>query len=389
VNTVLEGDLGTTLGKSQHVVVIPFTDAGQVVIDGFLIQGGYSTGGKIGAGIMDTCTPLFLRHCTVMNNQAEGGGGGLYITGGCIQGTGGQGNDFVPYPEFPLPPGIVISLNGPSAHLAIVECVFDSNVGTIPNGVGGAGGGVNAKLIYGDVVSSSFVVNRAPAGGGAMYVGAMQSDKYVDSVNCVFWANKTSGLGGALGFDEADQTHASRYDVINCTFADNSINNNTTSNGQALASTSHCGPSTMYNSILYYNNNSSTTGGGPHPILAGGTLSIDRSDIQGGAPAGTTGSNAVIFVDDPLFNGHRTGRLGLKFIWPVVSPCIDAADYDRLPPDTYDLNNNGLRDQEKVPFDLEGALRWWNNTVVQDQGVPTNGVTYLDMGAYEQGAPVP
>jgi hypothetical protein len=62
------------------------------------------------------------------------------------------------------------------------------------------------------------------------------------------------------------------------------------------------------------------------------------------------------------------------------SPCIDAADNGFLPPDTYDLNNNGDTD-EPIPLDLDSNPRFVDHPAVSDTG---NGAApIVDMGAYE------
>jgi hypothetical protein len=126
----------------------------------------------------------------------------------------------------------------------------------------------------------------------------------------------------------------------------------------------------LRNCILWGN----TAPGGPQ-IYNDGTSSaaITYSDVQGGCPGtGNIGADPL-FTDadgaDDIF-GTEDDNLRL----PSGSPCIDAGDNTRVPPDYADLDSDGDR-SERIPWDLD------TNRRITDGDADCNPV--VDMGAYE------
>ena len=65
------------------------------------------------------------------------------------------------------------------------------------------------------------------------------------------------------------------------------------------------------------------------------------------------------------------------------SPCIDAADNTSVPPDVFDLDDDGDV-AEPQPYDLAGRVRFIDDPYVIDTGLPgTPPLPVIDMGAYE------
>ena len=86
-----------------------------------------------------------------------------------------------------------------------------------------------------------------------------------------------------------------------------------------------------------------------------------------------------------MFRDLLLGQLALK----AASPCLDAADFDQLPQDVFDLDFDGISIDmpgllgETVPIDIRANPRWIDDPAA-NMGMPMGGVTYLDMGAYER-----
>jgi hypothetical protein len=157
------------------------------------------------------------------------------------------------------------------------------------------------------------------------------------------------GYGGAIsgGVDAL---------ISNCTF----FNNDADSAGGAVYCWTDNPNGTIANCVLWSNS--------PDQInVTGAAPQVRYSDIQGGWQ-GEGNINA-----DPQFE-EGTVRLG------PGSPCIDAADNTAVPPDEYDLDEDGDTD-EPMPFDLDGNPRFVDDPETWDTGYGTPPI--VDMGAYE------
>jgi len=126
---------------------------------------------------------------------------------------------------------------------------------------------------------------------------------------------------------------------------------------------------TVYNSIFFWNNSNGF--GTPAPV--DGAATIDYTDIEGGWASGNNKDADPKFVNLP--GGNLTLRLG-----PPNSPCLDAADYSKLPSDVLDVDGDG-NVTEIIPWDIAWQTRWIDQSTVGDSGTGT--FTFLDMGAYE------
>jgi parallel beta-helix repeat protein len=94
------------------------------------------------------------------------------------------------------------------------------------------------------------------------------------------------------------------------------------------------------------------------PDFPGGPIMVANSDVEGGWP-GPGNIDA-----DPWFVQPGTDNLRLSF----GSPCVNAGDDAALPPDEFDLDNDG-NTSEPIPVDLDGN--------------PRSQAGAVDMGAYE------
>ena len=361
LKTILDGQApAPSFAKADHVLMIQSvlgtsTSPG-VLIDGFLIRNGSNFDGLGGGGIYSAGSDLDLANCYLRHNIASGGGfngGGLYFTS--IVGTGWP----VQYPEV-------------SNILHVKNCEFSDNWGVY-------GGGLYGDYLRGDIVNTRFLDNTVNVFGGGVYLTRMGSTNQLSFANCIFWENFCStahiSLGGGMYLDESGggSSTASNATLVNCTFSNNDINS--LADGSALGISTNS-LATIHNSILYYNGNGSF-----RPIT--GPATVTYSDVY-------LGWSGVTNIDvNPEFADHDLGRLNL-LLTPTASPCLDRADYSKLPADTLDLDGDG-NVAEPIPLDADSATRLLDQLSINDLGVgSTSGpyacpsCTYLDMGALER-----
>ncbi len=179
-STTLSGDIGTPGDNTDNVykVVRNEGNAGTVVLDGFVISGGYSSGSgleTLGAGLYTDGGSLTVRGCMFTGNTAKG-----------VSGLGGG------------------MFNNRTA-LTVRGCLFGGNVGE------GGGGGVYEYQSAGRYENSMFVNNQGLTGGAVMSENAAP-----EFINSVFSGNSASSQGGVgynLGQDAV---------WVNCSFSGNS-----------------------------------------------------------------------------------------------------------------------------------------------------------------------
>lgn len=219
------------------------------------------------------------------------------------------------------------------------------------------------------VLNSKFLSNLADQDGGAVGVNFGSQAVFV---NCYFAGNRASALGSVIRNGGVD---VSTTTFINCTLYGNL---------QGFGAAVYSYPDsvmTLHNSILWQNRRPTVLDESTQ--LSGGIVSIDRSCVQGWT--GTFGGMGN-FGSDPLLTnpagadavvGTNDDDLHLQ----AGSPCIDAGDASRLPPDSADLDEDGDAG-EPVPLDLAGALRRFDDVQVADTG--PGPFPMVDIGAYER-----
>ncbi len=263
-------------------------------------------------------------------------------------------------------------LNRMSSPL-VRKCIFrDNGVPEIQNSVPRGGGMANWE-------GTPRIIDCIFVGNVAGYGGATREDLGTTTlfVNCQFIGNSAirisiGGQGGAVVSSFASSI------FTNCSFT----NNVATVEGGAFYTFQ--APLVIANSILW--GNSDANGMGESSQIAGDGLLVDYSCVQG--LTGNLGGIGNI-GDDPLFvdidgpddiPGNEDDDLRLS----PGSPCIDAADNTAVPPDEFDLDDDGDT-KEPIPFDLDGNPRFVDDPDTKDTG---NGdPPIVDMGAYEfQGA---
>jgi len=365
LQTILDGDvLGTPFNPSDdasHVIQVLGVpgvtgSAPGVIIDGFQITHGYAStdpvlANKGGGGILSQCSDLDLANCFIRSCCAPNGAGLFF---GC---TGLQ--EILPH----------------RLHIKLSE--FNSNVADQ------RGGGIYGKLLKGEVVNTQFLSNTATIEGGGAYLANMalgaESTATFDFTNCTFWYNHADFYGGSFGggISLGFLINGARSVITNCSMAFNFVNNcQNPSSGQAVFVDSHS-IGTINNSILHWNDDPQLPCN-PFVSPIGGTPTVNYSQVQG-AWTGPGGNN--LSVADPLFTNVSVGNLTLVVnLSGTSSPCIDAADYARVPLDNLDVDGDGNFGQ-LLPIDLAGSARYFNIQAINDTGAPPNPA--LDMGAYE------
>jgi predicted outer membrane repeat protein len=349
-NTILDGDFTPPSPDAKHVVQVTGVVGNPgVLLDSFVIRNGYAdaTSAPRGGGLYALNSDVDVRDCTFRSNFATTDGGGLYFEGG---------------PTFNT--------------LNLINCVFDTN------GANDNGGGLGGSLLSGQVVNTLFSENWTQNSHGAgMYLKTMGDTNVLTVTNCSFWNNQAGfngglglGQGGAIYLGESAPTTAggAHAQFVNCTMADNRAS--ACLAGQAILISTHS-QSAIYSSILAFNGG---TCAAQDPI--GGASVVEYTDfwVPNGSFVGQH-PNGHNIEFDPLFQSHATGRLTLV----ANSKCIDAADYDRLPPDSFDLDGDGIGSLEPISLDLLFQKRLVDRAET-DTGHASDGIhTYLDMGAYE------
>lgn len=245
------------------------------------------------------------------------------------------------------------------------------------------------------IINCTFINNFADYYGGAV------SNNFSSSVflNCSFRGNYCNNMGGAM------HNWGSSPSIINCIFT-----GNTASQGGGIFNC-HGGDVLLVNCSFSANKSSVDTGhsiynysSGPDSVAVAnsvfwgvldgtaknhisGTTSVRYSCIQDNAPDDGTVYAGLGNIDlDPEFvhqaddggdgwgmgDNDDYGDLRLQY----ASPCVETGDNSEVPPDTYDIDNNG-NTLESIPYDLVGHNRLidWNKDLMAT----------VDMGAYERG----
>jgi predicted outer membrane repeat protein len=320
--TILSGDLGTVGFKNDNsfsVLTINGTSSASR-LDGFTISDGYSQylGASAiynGAGIKMVDANTKINDCKFINNQADGGGGAIYIetVGTSIVGitncyfkqNTALGNGYVLIPSSINSGGGAIKLFGIGTssliNANIENCVFENNLSKL-------GGAINStgNMAIPSIRNSVFVENKAIASGGLF------------------------GLGGAVYSKNIPNIHNSTF-----------YKNIATTNGNSVFNEGN----------TYINISNSIFWGSTNEIHTDSSLpNITYCNIEGGYP-GTGNINA-----DPLFvnildldgtdNIWRTTDDGLNIT--NISPAINSGDPASLASPPYDITN-----RTRVPvFDM-------------------------------------
>lgn len=256
------------------------------------------------------------------------------------------------------------------------------------------GGGVYVSQGSPTIRRCTFVSNRASHGAGAFAIGGSPT-----FLNCLFFGNVAGGNGGAIAGDAG-----STVLIANGVFSGNSANaggaihaafgshvtlvnaslsgNHATTIGGGVRNASSSQTS-ITNSILWGNSDNSGNGATSQIDVAGGTVTVNETLIQGGwtGPGGEDIQTAdPQFVDADGEDGV-VGTIDDNLHLPVASPCIDEGSNTALPPDSSDIDHDGDI-VELLPIDADGHNRFTGGA--KSGGAGDNAT--VDLGAYELGA---
>ena len=331
--------------NSHHVVTISGCDT-NTVLDGFVIESGYSDGSipnDRGAGIYITNSDVIIKNCIIAGNSGLTGSG-IYC---------GQSNP------------------------AIINCLFWDNYSEKWGGAGLYNEDSNTI-----VLNSKFILNKTDisimglgGNGGAIY----NERSNISMTNCELKCNTAKRDGGGI------YNYDSMPKLTNCTLSGN------------IADVNGGGLFDGYNSSTEIKNSILWNNGDPEPLneysqfhTEATTPLIFHSCIQDEVPGdGTLAFNSTnnnnidlnpLFVNDPnpgpdgLWNGTDDciGNLKLRY----SSPCIEVGNNSYLPTDSFDLDDDGDMN-EPVSIDLADHLRLIDRN--------RDFIATVDMGAYERG----
>lgn len=404
--TILSGDLNgddgpnfMNNGDNTHVIVTALDFTSQFTgLMGFVITGANSDGAGGGLRCVGNASPQITQVVFVRNFATTGAG--VFAEAGSLELTECS------FIENRIPAGSMgaagASVGGPAKF---VRCHFEKNYAPSNQYAGGTGGLVGGQSF---LFNCSFIENHGNLGGGlrggVLIVGSDFHKNTASSsegdgggaysgatfINCRFTKN-AAYRGGAVH----SSTSTSPV-FVNCLFAGNYSNShgaaasvytgmfqnctvvgNTSAYGGALHQPNSPGTLQIVNSVLWRNGRGEDN---QQDQIAQLHLPSGNSDIKNSCIQGWTGSlggtgnhgNDPRFIDadgpDDIYGTEDDNPRLLP-----NSPLIDRGDTSALPPDTFDLDEDGDT-TEPIPLDLDWLPRIVNGTV--------------DVGAYEfQGTP--
>ncbi|MGD8451194.1 MAG: right-handed parallel beta-helix repeat-containing protein [Phycisphaerae bacterium] len=350
-----------------------------------------NTAGHSGGGIccQGASSPT-ITNCTVRANTTDASGGGIYCSDHChltiidctisdnSLGTSGGGVHCQLYSSLTMT-NCTIAHNAASnaggiscsvhSEMMLTNCLITENTAdqygggvfasgdcvlahcTIARNTAAGGGGVRCGVDGATLLNCVIRDNTVTGNGG----GALCIDSDAMFINCAITGNTAEHGGGIFSEDNPSPT------FINCTIADN------TADDGGLSCSWDSTP-ILTNCILWGNLPTEVYVWTGAPVLT-------YCDVQGGwAGEGNTAVDPV-FVD-PVNGDYRISR---------ESPCIDAANNHALPPDAFDLDDDGDT-EEPIPLDLAGHPRLFDDPNTQDSGLGEPPLA--DRGAYEYQGPL-
>lgn len=364
---------------SLHVCTVQVSAS--VTLDGITITGGNAngsgTGGNQGAAIYSTGTnyEVFAMNCSFKENTASSlGGVGAYGTWD-IRNCNFNGNSAL---TGGVAYGGTWNVHNSNFHGNGYSANFGGVASSSNWNVSGSVFSQNSALLSGVCDSGTWdVANSIFIGNSASQKGGVAGNSTWEVSNSLFIGNSAEWEGGVA--------RNCVWTVVNCSFAGNSA-----PSGGTVA---HAGSWMVMNSIFDSTNASATayifermskfqntTESAPSPlslravnIIQGGLGEIHMEnsatpDLGSGFVLDTN----PLFVNssDPDGPDNEWGTADDGYRLMASSPAINQGNIAFLPQDIYDLDNDGVADED-LPVDLAGFLR------VQDDT--------LDLGAYEYG----
>ncbi|WP_158643887.1 right-handed parallel beta-helix repeat-containing protein [Pseudobacter ginsenosidimutans] len=307
--TVLSGDIGTAgfhYDNSYHVLVMTgsLPGADSVVIDGFTVTRGYSDGGTNyyndvltnqheGGGILLRVNPnigskVAIRNCNVVNNHANGLGGGIYVWQttpsiiNCVIADNSSGSDGG---------GLY---NQESGTTRLINCAFIRNSCTN----GAAMYNRNAAIT---IVNNTIFGNTASVQGGAVLNTFPGS---ISIQNSIVWNNGNNSISDAAtlnaGYSNIQQASGVYAGTGNINADPLFVNSANAAGADGIWRTADDGLKLQNASTLINNGNPDISGLGLDPFDLQGTERVQRGRIDMGAyesPFIRCGEYNTLYVD--------------------------------------------------------------------------------------------
>lgn len=239
------------------------------VLDGFVIQNGFTTGSGGGACLQNK---VRLSNCRFQNNVAQGGGGGLSF-----------------YTQ------------GWHSYDTIRNCVFENNMSN------GSGGGLSVYCCT--LMDCSISHNVSSYIGGGVYLD------YGRIVNCLISNNSSNSYGGGVDC---------RYGTINNTTIVHNASNNEGGGIHSISTTSSSNATTVVNSLIWGNRQGGT------PSSLSGSFICSYTAIEGGYSGENimvlNNTNPPLFVNPSLTAGAADTTADVDWHLQNGSPCINRGD---------------------------------------------------------------
>lgn len=340
------------------------------LIAGFRIVNGKAASGQAeyGGGAIRVQQPsATIADCIFENCKTQDAGGAVLVRGAqvTIRGCTFLAND--------APFGGALTLE-PTGSLGVVDCAFVSNTSRY----GGAAymGGFNpaAEVRF---ERCAFLTNSATIRGGALYC-----DRAMLQFDQCLLAGNSAPEGGAI----ADHSHSTR--LTSCTLVDNHAS---LVAGAWSMGTTNVTPTlrSARNSIFWGN----TAPAGIQFDVRAGTFDIDSCSVEIGA------ASVQVIAPGQMIFGPRNQTLAPQFVDPdgidnnpatvidndyrllLTSPCVDAGENAQLVLDWFDLDGDGVFNEE-LPLDFDAQTRRVDIPQAPDTGLGSPPL--VDLGVFER-----
>jgi hypothetical protein len=368
-------DCGGTEDDPHRGFFFHSAETSDTIIQGVTIRNGYE---EYGGGVHCYRSSPMFRGCRIYQNASIERGGGLYCDHSnatlenCTLGenaAGSSGGGMHCYYGFPM-----------FRHCTITNNTSDE-----------IGGGVRCNYATASFVDCAVTDNEASYGGGlhlhygnSQLVNCIVSGNIAHSGGGVYsWYGNPGLMGCALSGNVADygagiSCKDNSTTLDNCLISDNIA----TWSGGGL----HCNESTpvLANCVVW--------GCTPESIyLYSAQPTVTYSDIQGGWEGEGNIDADPMFVQPGYWDDNGTPEDPTDDFWVEGdyrllpgSPCIDAGNSTWVPEDAADLDGD-YDTSERLPLDLAGGPRFFDDPATDDTGVPDppDYPEVVDMGAYE------
>ncbi len=387
--------------NSNHVVSIHWGSDAEAVLSGFTVTGGNDQ--FYGGGVFGVNVRARLEHCMFVANYSAG----VYIADSTVVLRDCQFESNYPH-----------GYRSNAAHTVVIDSTFVSNKGgaihaddrhwRVDVATQALGDGTaDLPDIVIRCAGCTFVGNGSTTiyrvrseFADCVFAGSTRSraihteEASVEFINCVLAGNSGGGVlagsgsvsfvdsalvgnRGGFGASFSDPYGESLFELKGCLVYGNE--------GGGISSMGN-GELRLCNTILWGNSLGSATDQSAQILWYGDPPLVDYSCIQGwdGSLGGVGNIGADPRFRDPPGVDGVAGTADDDLRLGPGSPCIDAGSSGLVPADEFDLDGDGDT-TERIPLDLAGNLRFRDDPVTPDTGLPDppDYPEVVDMGPYE------